>query len=96
MLSGLRHDGLVRGDDQKAHVDAADASQHVVDEALVAGNVDDADLVAAGQLKPGEAQVDGHAALFFLAQAVRVNACERLDERGLAVVDVTCRSDYKH
>ena len=59
-------------------------------------HVDDADLVAAGQLEPGKSEVDGHAALFFLAQAVRVNAGERLYERGLSVVDVTCRSDYKH
>ena len=43
MLAGLRHDPFVGGDDEQGEVDAAGAGEHVVDEALVAGDVDEAD-----------------------------------------------------
>ena len=43
MLGGLWHRALVGGDDQQGGVDAAHAGQHVLDEALVARHVDDAD-----------------------------------------------------
>ena len=93
MLAGLRHHAFVGGDDQQGEVDAADAGQHVLDEALVAGHVDDAHLLAAGQLQPGEAEVDGHAPLLLLLEAVGVDARERLHEGRLAVVDVAGRAD---
>ncbi len=56
VLAGLGHHAFVGGDDQQGQVDAADAGQHVLDEALVAGHVDDADLAgrraACSQAKP--------------------------------------------
>ena len=70
--------------------------QHVTHEALVARDVDDADLLAARQPQPGEAEVDGHAPVLLFAQAVRVDVGERVDEGGLAVVDVAGGSDYVH
>ena len=55
----------------------------------MAGDIDDTRLVAARQLEPGEAQVDGHPALFLFPETVRVDARQGLDESGLAMVDVT-------
>ena len=46
VLARLRHDAVVGRDDQQHEVDAADAGEHVADEALVAGHVDDADAAA--------------------------------------------------
>ena len=43
VLAGLRLDGFVGGDDEEHQVDAADAGEHVLDEALVAGDVDEAE-----------------------------------------------------
>ena len=96
MLAGLRHDGLVRRDDEQRQVDAADSGKHVVHEPLVPRHVDDADLVAAGQPEPCEAQVDGHPAFLLLAETVRVDAGQCLNEGGLAVVNMTCRADNEH
>ena len=94
VLAGLRHHRLVGGDYEQCEVYAADSGQHVVDEPLVAGNVDDADLVAAGQAHPGEAQVDGHAPLLLLAETVGVDPGQCLNKGGLAVVDVPgCAND---
>ena len=93
VLAGLRHHGLVRGDDEQGEVYAADAGQHVVDEPLVARNVDDADLVAARQTHPGEAQIDGHAPFLLLAETVGVDPGQCLYKGGLAVVDVPGGAD---
>ena len=43
VLAGLRHHGLVCGHDQQDDVDPSNAGQHVLDEALVAGDVHEAD-----------------------------------------------------
>jgi hypothetical protein len=69
------------------------AGQHVADEALVAGDVDDAGARALGQREVGEAEVDRNPALFFFLEAVGVLAGERLDQRRLAVIDMTGGAD---
>jgi hypothetical protein len=96
VLARLGHDALVGGDHQQGDVDAADAGEHVVDEALVAGHVDDGDLDPVRQPQPGEAEVDGHAALLLLLEPVGVDAGEGADEGRLAVVDVAGRADDPH
>src|SRR5262249_46643243 len=63
-------------------------SEHVLDKALVAGHIDDAEAKA-GEIESGEADVDGDAARFFLGQTVAVDAGEGLDERRLAVVNMS-------
>ena len=88
VLHGLRHHAVVRGDHQEEQVDAGRAGDHRAHEALVAGDVDDAQPAAARQLELGVAQLDRDAALLLLAQPVGVLAGEARDERGLAVVDV--------
>ncbi len=74
VLSGLRHDAFVCGHDQQHHVDPVRARKHVADESRMARNVDDADLAPAREAHVGEAEIDRHAALFFLGQPVRVDA----------------------
>jgi len=54
----------------------------------MAGDVDDAGARAVGQREVGEAEIDRNPALFFLLQPIGILAGERLDERGLAVIDV--------
>ena len=93
MLAGLRLDGFVGGDHEEHEVDAADAGEHVLDEALVAGDIDEAQAQGGCEFEVREAEIDGDAAAFFFFQAVGVDAGERLDERGLAVIDVAGRAD---
>ena len=89
----LRHHALVRRDDEHREVDAADARQHVLHEALVAGDVDDLDREA-GLLEEREPQIDGDAPRLLLGQAIRVDSGEGLHEGGLAVVDVAGGADH--
>ena len=93
VLAGLRHHALVGGDDEHHEVDAAGARRHRADEPLVAGDVDDAGHGAVGQGEVREPELDGDAAPLLLAQPVGVDAGERLDERGLAVIDVAGGAD---
>ena len=88
VLARLRHDAVVGGDHEQHDVDAGRAGDHLAHELLVAGHVDDAHRAPARQLELREAELDGDAALLLLRQAVGIGAGERLDERGLAVVDV--------
>ena len=92
MLAGLRHHRLVRGDDENDEVDAADAGQHVLDESLMARNVDERQMQAL-DCRMGETEIDGDASRLFLLEPVRIGAGQRLHERALAVVDVARRSD---
>ena len=96
VLAGLGHDAFVGGDNEEGHVDAADAGEHIADEALVAGNVDDGDFLAGREGEPGEAEVDGHAPFLLLGEPIGVDAREGLDEGGLAVVHVARGADDVH
>ena len=49
VLLALRHPPLVGGDDEQRDVDRADPGEHVLDEAHVAGHVDEADRPARRQ-----------------------------------------------
>ena len=73
-------------------VDAGGPGDHRLDEVLVAGHIDDADLEVGDDAR-GEAELDGHAAFLLLLEPVRVAAGEELDQRGLAVVDVPGRAE---
>ena len=93
MLLRLRHRPVIRRDDQQHEIDAGDAAQHVADEALVPRHVDEADGARALDRQIGEAQIDGHAALLLLGQAVGIDAGQRLHQQRLAVIDMAGRGD---
>ncbi|MCY1348477.1 hypothetical protein D9M69_346250 [compost metagenome] len=94
VFAGLRHHAVVGGHHQQHQVDAAGAGQHVVDEALVAGHVDEGGGLAVAQVGVEVAEVDGDAALAFGRAAVAFEAGEGFQEGGLAVVDVPGGADY--
>ncbi|OPZ72090.1 MAG: hypothetical protein BWY83_00822 [bacterium ADurb.Bin478] len=89
MLPGLRHYPVVRCDHQHGEIDGAYPRDHILDEFFMAGHIDKGDLGA----EKGEAQVDGHAALVFLGEAVGIGAGQGLDEGGFAVIDVAGGAD---
>ena len=95
VLLALRLPALGGGDDEEAGVDAADAGEHVAQEAHVAGDVDEADRLAVDDAV-GEAEVDRQAAPLLLLEAVGVGAGQQAHERRLAVVDVTGGGDHPH
>jgi len=68
-------------------------AKHILDEALVSRHVHEAQPERGGQLQVGETDVDGDAPAFLFLQAVRVDAGQRLDEGGLAVIDVSGGAD---
>ena len=92
MLPRLRLDRLIRCNHQQHQVDPAHAGQHVAHEALVPGNVNEAQAqsVARGrrQVHVREAEVNGDAAPLLLRKPVSVDPGQRLHQRRLAVVDV--------
>src|SRR5581483_562443 len=88
MLLGLRHHPVVRGDREEDEVHPVRAGEHVPDEPLVPGHVDDPGALAVGSVEEGEAEIDRDAALLLLLQTVRVLPGERTDQGGLPVVDV--------
>ncbi len=59
-------------------------------------DVHEGDGFAAGQARPGVAEVEGESAAVLLGPAVGVGAGERTHERRLAVVDVAGRGDDPH
>ena len=96
VLARLGHHPFVGGDHQQGDVDAAGASQHMADEALVSRHVDDGGFAAGGQSQPGEAQFNRHAPPLLLGQAIGVDPCQGMDERTLAMVDMAGCTDDMH
>src|SRR5262249_26729076 len=92
VLLGLRHDAVVRSDREQHEIHAVRAGEHVPDEALVPGHVDDAGPLAGG-VEVGEPEVDRYPALLLLLQAIRVLPGERAHQRRLPVVDVAGGAD---
>ena len=92
MLAGLRHHRLVGRDDEDDEIDAADPGEHVLDEPLVAGHVDEREVDAVDDLM-GEPEVDGDAAGLLFLEPIRIGSSQRLDQRALAVIDVSRGTD---
>src|SRR5262245_28661249 len=95
MLLALRHHAIVSRDRKEHQIDAVGARQHVPDKSLVTGNVDDPGASAIGQGEIRESEIDRDAALLFLLQAVGILARERLDQSGLAMIDMTGGADNR-
>ncbi len=95
VLPGLRHDPLVGGDHEEHHVDPGGAGDHGAHQALVPGHVQHRDPADPREVEGREAEVDGDAAGLLLGEAVGVDAGQRPDQRGLAVVDVPGRAEHQ-
>ena len=78
VLAGLRLDRRVGGNHQQHQINPTHSRQHVADEALVAGNIDESQpqrrAVSRGQVKIREAEVNRDPPTLLLRQAVRVDA----------------------
>src|SRR5207302_11323600 len=74
---------------EQARVDRPDAGEHVLEEPDVTWHVDEREVAAGWQRRPGEPQVDGETASLLLRQPVGVDARQRQHEGRLAVIDVT-------
>ena len=66
VFARLRHHAVVGGDDEHYRVYARRSRHHLADEFFMSGNVDDAYRLPRRQGEGGKAQLDRHAALFFL------------------------------
>jgi hypothetical protein len=89
MLERLRPRAVIRGHHEHRRIDLARPDEHVADQPVVARNVDEVELdpVVEGQVRV--ADVDRHAPGTFLGQTIGIDAGQRSQEAGLAVVDVT-------
>ena len=90
-LDRLRHDRVVRGDDQHGDIGHAGASGAHRGKRLVARSIEERDLLAFPVHLIG-ADVLGDAAELLLGD---VRAADRVEQRGLAVVDVAHNGDHR-
>src|SRR5215470_12899119 len=98
MFSSLWHDRFVSGDDKHDKIDSADAGQHVLNEPLVAGHIDEPDGCVGVDGEICKTDIDRDAAFLLFLQAIRVDSGERFDERCFSVINVSCRTydDVRH
>ena len=93
VLGRLGHPAAIRGHHDQHGGHRADAGQHVRHEPLVTGHVDEGQAFPAGQLRPGEPEVDRQPPPPFLGPPVRLHPGQRPDQRRLPVIHVP-RSGY--
>ena len=92
VFPGLRHHPVVGGDHQQRILAPAHAGHHVVDEAVVSGDVHETHPGAV-EVRVGETEVDGEAAPLLFLEAVGVHAGQGPHDRGLAVIHVPREGD---
>ena len=93
VLERLRPRTVVGGDDQQRGIDLAGPDEHVADQLVVPRHIDEVELGPVVEREVRIADVDGHPAALLLGQPVGVDAGQRAQQRGLAVVDVPGRAD---
>ena len=97
MLNCLWFDAFLCRDHQQHSSDAPSPGEHIVNKQAVAGHIDKADsegvAIGSRSIEKGEAQIDGDAAPLLFRQTIRIDTSKRANKGGLAVIDVTCRSD---
>ena len=89
MLFRLRHWTVVGSDHQDRGVDSAGACQHVADESLVTGNIDEMYVISGRRGELGKSQIDRHLAELFFSKSIGIGAGQNPDERRLTVIDMT-------
>ena len=93
VLAGLRHHAVVCGDDQQHAVDTAGPGEHVVHEAFMTGDIDEAGQVGLTQRGVEVAEINGDAAQAFFLPTVAGLSGQCLEQGGFAVVDVPRGAD---
>jgi len=92
MLTGLGHDTLICCDHHCHQINACGSGHHVSDKFLMTRNIHNADMPSGGQIQKRETQFYGNAPKLFLFEPVSVNAGQGFDERGLAMINMSCCS----
>ena len=94
MLARLRHHRIVGGDHQQRGIDARCAGHHGVNESFMPGNIDECEARAV-VVEMRESQLDRDAAAFFLGQPIHRAAGQRMDQRRLAVIDMSGQANHE-
>ena len=94
MLKGLRHHPFIRRHNQQSHVHAMGACKHVLDKPLMPGHVNNPRNLPGREHYRGKAQINRHAPLLFLPKPVSIDPRKRLDQRGLAMINMPGSSYY--
>src|SRR5262245_33411919 len=96
MFFCLRHPTVIGRNDEKREICRSHARDHVFDEILMAGHIDQAEmenlwLVLNGclQVEMSEPEINCNPTCFLLRQTVWINPRQRFHQRALAVVHVT-------
>ena len=93
MLSGLRHDSLVRRDHKEHQIHPCHAGSHIPDKLLMSRDVDDPCPLPVRQVKPRKAQINGDTPAFFFLQPVRISPGQGADQCCLPMIDMSCGSN---
>src|SRR2546423_3982790 len=92
MFARLRHDAFVRRNDERNQINPVRARQHVLDEALVAVYVHEADTDIA-QIQLREPQINRDPAPLLLRQTISVDAPQSAHHRSLPMIYVPGSAD---
>ena len=92
MLSRLRHDTFVRRDNKHNQIHSDYTCYHVVDEALMSRNINNSRTVPVWKIKVCKAQINSDASSLFFLPSVCISSCQCLNQRRLAMVNMTGRS----
>src|SRR5436190_15496910 len=96
MFLRLWHDAFVGSDDEQRGINSPDTREHVLDEVPMTRNIHNANFLAVWKREPSEAKLDGHLARLFFFKTIGVYTRQYRDERGLAMMNMTCCSDNAH
>ncbi len=96
MIARLGLPALVRGDDEADDRRGPDPGEHVREEPLVPGDVDERELPTRGRRRPREPEIDRQPAPALFLPPVRFHPGQGFDQGRLPMIDVPSRRDDEH
>jgi hypothetical protein len=93
VFTRLRHDAVVRRDDQQREIDSTGTGHHRVHQPLMARDVDETQGLTPGHGGVGIAKFYGDSAFFFFLEPVRIDTGQGAHQAGFAVINVTGSAD---
>src|SRR4030042_913426 len=94
MLTTLRHDPLVSSDDKENKVYPACACKHIFDKSFMPRDIYNSNSKPIRIIEICKPEVDRDAPLFLFLQSVWVYAGQGLYKGTLAVINMSCGSEY--
>ena len=89
MFPGLRHNSLIYCDHYHGNINSASSSQHILYKPFMAWHINNPGFPVIRKFQKRKTIFNCNPPPFFLCQAIRIRACQRLDQPGFTMINMS-------